>query len=680
MINPLLVINERVDFNKIQPEHIEPAIDTILEENRKKIDSICKNKDGYSWNNLVQPLEDLTVELGQIWSAVSHLNNVCNTEEIRKAYNACLPKLTTYNTELGQNEKLFEAYQALQKSNEYHQFSQPQKKVIENALRDFRLAGVNLPQEKKKIFQDIQEKLASFTTKFEENLLDATDNWQYLITNENDLEGIPLHAINTAKLKAERKNLKGWLLGLDFPSYYSVITYANNRSLREKIYEAYVTRASELGPNAGLWDNSDIMVSILDLRQKEAELLGYDNYAELSLVPKMAKDNKQVKDFLWELVKRSKSIALQELEELSTFAREKFNIEHLEPWDVAYTSEKLQQEKYNISQEALRAYFPLEKVLEGLFLIVNKLYNVKIIQNKSNISVWHPDVTYFDIFNDKDELIGGVYFDLYAREQKRGGAWMDDCRDRHKTAEGELHLPIAFLTCNFTNPQPGQPSLLTHDEVLTLFHEFGHSLHHLLTKMDIDSISGIHGVAWDAVELPSQFMENWCWYKESIDLISCHFETKEKLPEAMLSSLLAIKNFQSAMQMLRQLEFSLFDFNLHEKHGVKDAKKIQAILDHIRHEVSIVPVAKYNRFQHSFSHIFAGGYAAGYYSYKWAEVLSADVFTQFKQNGIFNRETGQLFLNCILSQGGSRDAMELFVDFMGREPDISALLKDSGIE
>ena len=479
---------------------------------------------------------------------------------------------------------------------------------------------------------------------------------------------------------AKEQQQQGWLISLDFPSYFAIITYADNRDLRQKIYTAYVTRASELGPNAGKWDNSDIMVSILQLRQEEAKLLGYHNYAELSLVPKMAKNTAQVNEFLSELAERSLPFAREEWQELVQFTQAQHNMELLQPWDIAYYSEKLRQQKFQLSQEELRPYFPLPHVLQGLFTVVNKLYGIVIKERKDGFEKWHAGVQFFDLYDADNNLIGGFYIDLFARAQKRGGAWMDSCKTRNRDSSGKLQLPIAMLNCNFTAPTDSSPALLTHEEVLTLFHEFGHGLHHLLTQMEYFSISGINGVAWDAIELPSQLMENWCWQTEGLDLLACHYQTHAKLPAAMLEKLQAAKNFQAGMQMARQLEFSLFDFHLHEATDINTPQQIQNLLDQIRQKNAVVPVAVFNRFQHGFAHIFGGGYAAGYYSYKWAEVLSCDVFTQFKDHGIFDAKTARGFLEEFLSKGGSDDAMQLFVAFMGREPKIDALLQDNGIE
>lgn len=666
------------NFSNINIDDVPNVLKKILADNKAKIQNLLASTSHYSWENLVLPLELLGMNLENFWSAISHLNNVKNSDVLRKTYNDCLPQLTAYGTELGQNEDLYRAFKQIHDSADFETLTQAQKIIIDHALRDFHLAGVNLPVEQKNKYRDIQAQLAQLSTKFEENLMDATDHWQRLVILEEELHGLPEHAKATAREAAKKQQKEGWLLTLDFPCYFATITYADNRALRQEIYTAYVTRASDVGPDANIWDNSQIMVDILNYRHQESEILGYANFAELSIVPKMANETKQVKDFLWHLAEKAYPVAKREWQELVEFANKHYQIAELKPWDVAYFSEKLCQQKFKLAQEELRPYFPLARVLNGMFSVVQKLYNITIKPTTQKIDTWHSDVQYFEIFAN-DQLIGGFYLDLFARQQKRGGAWMDVCRTRYRTLNGDLQLPIAFLTCNFSPASENTPSLLTHDEVQTLFHEFGHGLQHLLTQMEYPSVSGISGVAWDAVELPSQFMENWCWHKESIDLISEHYLTKEKLPEEKLQQLIAAKNFQAGMQMVRQLEFSLFDFVLHETGHIKDATEIQKILDEIREKISVVPRVSFNRFQNSFSHIFAGGYAAGYYSYKWAEVLSADAFTKFETNGLFDQKTGSEFLNTVLAKGGSEEAMIVFKEFMGREPDVNALLRSNGI-
>lgn len=622
-----------------------------------------------------EPLDQLDDRLGQAWSPVGHMNAVVNSEALRDAYNGCLPLLSEYSTRLGQNRQLFEAYQSLADSEEFNKLDSAQQKVINDNLRDFRLAGVALEDDKKARYGEIKKQLSELTSKFSDNVLDATMAWSKLITDESELAGLPESALAGAKQLAESKEKEGWLLNLDFPSYFPVMTYCDNRELRKEVYTAFSTRASDQGPNAGEFDNTKNIQEILKLRHELAQLLGFDNYAEYSLATKMAESPDKVIEFLEDLAAKSKPQAEKELAELKAFAKETFGAEELEAWDVGYYGEKLRQQRYAISQEELRPWFPAEKAISGMFEVVNRLYGIEF-ETVNNVDTWHKDVRFFNITR-KGEVIGRFYLDLYAREHKRGGAWMDVCRSRWKQ-DDKLQLPVAYLTCNFTPPVGDKPALLTHDEVVTLFHEFGHGLHHMLTKVDYAAISGISGVAWDAVELPSQFMENWCWEKEGLAIISGHFETGEPLPEEMLDKLLAAKNFQSAMMMVRQLEFSLFDFKLHKEY--RENIDVQSVLNEVRKQVAVVIPPSFNRFQNSFSHIFAGGYAAGYYSYKWAEVLSADAFSRFEEEGIFNRNTGESFLHEVLEKGGSAEPMELFVNFRGREPQIDALLRHSGIQ
>lgn len=665
------------DFSRINPGRIENDLDQLLQENREILCSLLKGDKNYSWENLLEPVEDMQDSLQRFWSPISHLHAVADNDELRKAYNKCLPKLTDYNTELGQNEELFRAYQQVANGHEFASLDQSQKKIIEYALRDFRLSGVGLDKADKKEYQIIRQELSKYETKFEENLLDATHAWSKHITNESQLSGLPPSALALAAQNAKSENKPGWLFTLDFPSYLPVMQYADDQSLRREMYEAYVTRASDQGPNAGKWDNSEAMVKILSLRSRLARLLGFKNYAEYSLERKMASTTEEVHSFLRDLARRSKPVAERELAELKEFARETDNVNDLNAWDIAYYAEKLRQSKYEFSQEELRPYFPLPQVLSGLFSVVNRLYGMKV-REKSGIAAWHKDVRFFEIYDETDRLRGSFYLDPYARAHKRGGAWMDECIVR-KYHHNSLQYPVAYLNCNFSPPVNGEPSLLTHDEVTTLFHEFGHGLHHMLTLVNHPGVAGINGVPWDAVELPSQFMENWCWERESLDLIAKHFKTGDLLPDELHQKMLRARNFESGMQMVRQLEFALFDFRLHSITGPLGITDIQATLDQVRTEVAVLQPPSYNRFQHGFSHIFSGGYAAGYYSYKWAEVLSADAFSKFEQNGIFDRTTGSQFLHTFLEQGGTRDPMDLFIEFRGRKPSIEPLLRHSGI-
>ena len=677
MTNPLLKDTDLPAFSNIHAGDVEATLDAVLQQARKTVDEVLINNEQPTWQSLVLPMEALDAAIDKVWSPVSHLNSVMNSDELRVAYNACLPKLSQFGTELGQNEDLYNTYKKLADSHHYTDLDMAQKKVIDNALRDFRLSGVELSQQDRERFKQISQSLTELTAKFEENLLDATHDWKKHITDETVLAGLPESTKDMAAQIAKRDDLEGWLFTLDFPSYMPVMSYADDRDFRQEMYTAFATKASDQGPSAGKWDNTTIMADILKLRHELAQLIGFDNHAERSLTTKMAQSPQHVLDFLTDLATRTKSIAEQEFDELKAYANETAGMTELEAWDVTYFAEKLRQQRYSISQEELKPYFPEDKVVAGLFAVVNKLYGLEI-KERNDIDVWHKDVRFFDIFDGKGELRGQFYLDLYARNHKRGGAWMDECLVRRQTEEG-IQTPVAFLTCNFSEPVGNKPALFTHDEVTTLFHEFGHGLHHMLTKIHHAGVSGINGVAWDAVELPSQFMENWAWEREALDLISGHYETGEVLPQDLFDKMIAARNFQSAMIMVRQLEFSLFDFRLHLEFNPDQANQVDKILAEVREQVAVVKPPKFNRFAHSFSHIFAGGYAAGYYSYKWAEVLSADAFSKFEEKGIFDRATGIEFLEAILEQGGSREPMELFIEFRGREPEIDALLRHSGI-
>jgi len=677
MNNPLLANATLPMFSQIKPEHIVPAIDQLLAEARSSVEQHLQATQQYTWKNLIEPLEDIDDKLNKAWSPVSHMNSVVNSDELRDAYNACLPKLSAYSTEMGQNEALFKAYRFIAGSNEFATLDTAQQKIIHNALRDFKLSGIDLDNEKKQRYKDINLELSALASSYEENLLDATNAWSKLIRDEQDLVGLPESALAQAKQTAESHNEDGWMITLQFPSYISVMTYADNRELRREHYEAFATRASDQGPHAEQWDNSENMEKILALRHEKARLLGFNNYAELSLAAKMAEKTGDVIDFLEDLADRSWRHARKDLSELREFAKQHYGINNLQSWDMTYYSEKMRQHFYQLSQEEVKAYFPITRVLPGLFAIVEKLYGLQITEI-SDFDSWHPDVRFFQIHDQAGSLRGRFYLDLYARAKKRGGAWMDDCVSRKKS-DDTIQTPVAYLTCNFTPPTGDIPALLTHDEVTTLFHEFGHGLHHMLTQVDHLGVSGINGVEWDAVELPSQFMENWCWEQEALALMSGHFQTDEKLPDALFDKMIAAKNFQAGMIMVRQLEFSLFDFRIHRDYDPEKGGRIYEILEQVREQVAVVRPPKFNRFAHSFSHIFAGGYAAGYYSYKWAEVLSSDAFSLFEEKGIFDQKTGKAFLNNILEKGGSQDAMELFINFRGRKPTIDALLRHNGI-
>ena len=677
MTNPLLSMDGLPPFSQIKPEHVKPAIEQAIADCKARIAEVLKQTEPQTWDSLVAPLEEVDDRLGRIWSPVSHLNSVVNSNELREAHDGCLPLLSEYQTFVGQHEGLYQAFQQLAASDEYPRLSEPQRQQIENTLRDFRLSGIGLPKEQQQRYGEIVARLSELASNFSNQVMDATLGWQRHVTDEAELAGLPESAKAAAQQLAASRELEGWLFTLDIPSYLPVIMYSDNRALREEIYTAFATRASDQGPNAGKWDNSPLMDEIVALRHELAQLLGFATYADYSLATKMADKPAQVLGFLNDLATRSRPQAQQDLAELRQFALEQFGISELAAWDLSYYAEKLKQHRYAISDEVLRPYFPAPRVLAGLFETVRRLFGLRI-QQRLAVETWHPDVNFYDIFDSQGELRGSFYLDLYARPHKRGGAWMDDCIGRRFRQDGSLQRPVAYLTCNFNGPVGDKPALFTHDEVVTLFHEFGHGLHHMLTQIDVAGVAGIHGVPWDAVELPSQFMENWCWEPEALAFLSGHHETGEPLPQAELDRLLAAKNFQSAMQMLRQLEFSLFDFRLHHEFDPAQGARVQAVLDDVR-QLSVFPAPAFNRFQHSFSHIFAGGYAAGYYSYKWAEVLSADAFSRFEEEGIFNAKTGADFLHQILEMGGSRSPMDLFRAFRGREPTIDALLRHSGI-
>lgn len=677
MNNPLLTNSLLPLFSQIKPEHVEPAIDQLLADARTTVEKRLQATKSYTWENLVEPLENADDKLNKAWSPVSHMNSVINSDALRDAYNACLPKLSAYATEMGQNEALFNAYRFIAESPEYPTLTVAQQKIISNALRDFKLSGIALDNEKKQRYKEISQELSKLASNYEEHVLDATNAWSKLLTNEDELTGLPPSALAQAKQTAEQAGQTGWMITLQFPSYNAVMTYSDNRELRREHYEAYSTRASDQGPNAGNWDNTEIMELILTLRHEKAQLLGFKNYAELSLAIKMAEKTEDVIHFLEDLAEKSLPQARKDLAELRAFALESYGINDLQSWDLGYYSEKMRQHYYQLSQEEVKAYFPVTHVLPGLFAIVERLYGLNISEIDSFDS-WHPDVRFFQIHDKDNQLRGQFYLDLCARPKKRGGAWMDDCVGRKKT-NSSIQIPVAYLTCNFTPPTGDDPALLTHDEVTTLFHEFGHGLQHMLTKIDYLGVSGINGVEWDAVELPSQFMENWCWEKESLQLVSGHYQTGETLPDSLFDKMLAAKNFQAGMMMVRQLEFSLFDFRIHRDYDPALGGRIYETLEKVRSQVAVIHPPKFNRFAHGFSHIFAGGYGAGYYSYKWAEVLSSDAFSLFEEKGIFNQEAGNAFLSNILERGGSQDAMELYVKFRGRKPTIDALLRHNGI-
>ncbi len=674
MQNTLLKQTPFIEFNQIKITDIKQAVETTIQINKKALTRLLSIPDK-TWENFIDPLEELENNLSNIWSPVRHLNSVLSTDELRNVYEECITLLTEYTTDLSQNPQLFKAYESIKNSAAFKQYNEAQKKTITDALIQFKLNGITLNKKDQKLFKEIQQKLSQFKISFENNILDSTQAFEKIIKDKQQLDGIPDYALDMFQQSAKQKNKSGYRLTLDMPHYIAIITYANNSELRKEFYTAYTTRASEFGKKD--WDNSQLMVDILHLRQEKAKLLGFKNYAALSLETKMADSTQQIESFLFDLAEKAQQSAQKDYAELKQFAQ-KSGLENINAWDIVWLSEQLKQQKYSISDKEIKPYLPENKVIEGLFHITHQLFDVRIEKNQNNIEVWHKDVSFFDVKNQNNEIIAHFYLDLYARDKKRGGAWMDECKNRFVN-QHKKQLPIAYLTCNLTPPVGAKEALFTHDEVITLFHEFGHGIHHMLTQINEPSVSGINGVEWDAVELPSQFMENWCWSEKGLDMIAAHHETGEKMPTALIKKMLKAKNFQSGLQLLRQIEFSLFDLDIHKK-NIKTAHDIQKSLDQIRKKIAIIIPPENNRFQHSFSHIFAGGYAAGYYSYKWAEVLSADVFAAFEEEGLFNKAVGQRFKHCILEKGGSRPAIQSFECFRGRKPTIDALLRHNSIQ
>ncbi|BEO06243.1 oligopeptidase A [Serratia marcescens] len=679
MTNPLLTPFSLPPFSAIRPEDIVPAVQSALADCRAAVERVVAQPGPFTWDNLCQPLAESDDRLSRIWSPIGHLNSVKNSPELRAAYEQALPLLSEYGTWVGQHEGLYQAYRSLKDGAAFEALSVPQRKAVDNALRDFELSGIGLSADKQQRYGEIVARLSELGSTYSNNVLDATMGWSKLITDEAELSGLPESALAQAQAMAQAKEQDGWLLTLDMPSYLPVLTYADNRALREEMYRAFATRASDQGPNAGKWDNSEVMAETLALRHELAQLLGFDTYADKSLATKMAESPEQVIGFLSDLAKRARPQAEQELAQLRAFAKQHYGVDELDAWDITYYGEKQKQHLFSISDEQLRPYFPEQRVVEGLFEVVKRIYGITAKERK-DVETWHPDVRFFDLFAANGELRGSFYLDLYARENKRGGAWMDDCVGSLRKADGTLQKPVAYLTCNFNRPLGDQPALFTHNEVTTLFHEFGHGLHHMLTQIDTAGVSGINGVPWDAVELPSQFMENWCWEPEALAFISGHYQSGEPLPKAMLDKLLAAKNYQAALFILRQLEFGLFDFRMHFEYSPEKGAQILPTLAEVKKMVAVVPSPSWGRFPHAFSHIFAGGYAAGYYSYLWAEVLSADAYSRFEEEGIFNAETGKSFLDNILSRGGSEEPMALFKRFRGREPQLDAMLRHYGIK
>jgi oligopeptidase A len=687
--NPLLDFSGLTRFDLIRPEHVTPAIDLLIQRASEVVKQLEAPLDPLTWDNFVVPLEEATEHLGRAWGVVNHLNHVLDTPELRATYNENQPKVTEFWTMLGQNEALYEKYKALRASPDFVNLTFARKRIVENALRDFRLSGAELPPEKKERFAEIQEQHAAISTRFSENVLDATNDYKLVVENELELAGIPDDVKQAARAAAEKDGKSGFQFTLHFPSYFPLLQFCDNRQLRETIYRANATKASEMGivfSELEKWDNTSNIASLLRLRDEEAKLLDYCNFAEVSLVPKMAQSPEHVIEFLEDLARRARPYAEKDLAELRAFAKDELGIADMQAWDVTYASEKLREKRYAFSAQEVKQYFPEQKVVDGLFKLVQGLFSVQI--KPDDAPVWHPDVRFYRIERD-GQLVGQFYLDLYARPGKGQGAWMDDARGRRLTTGGIIQTPIAYLTCNFTPPAMVdgklQPSLFTHDEVTTLFHEFGHGLHHMLTEVDELSVSGISGVEWDAVELPSQFMENFCWEWDVLQHLTAHAKTGEPLPRELYDKMLAAKNFQSGMQTLRQVEFSLIDMHLHYDFDPNSAKTVQDLVDEVRSKFSVLIPPSFNRFQHSFGHIFAGGYAAGYYSYKWAEVLSADAYAAFEEaveagGGNLSEETGRRFQQEILAVGGARPALESFKAFRGREPSIDALLRHSGMK
>lgn len=673
-MNPLLDFSGLPRFAEIKPEHVTPAVDHLLAECRAAVTRVASELTAPSWETFVAPVEDAHERLARAWGQVSHLKAVMDNPEVRAVYNENLPRITQYYSELAQNLALFEKYKALEASPEFESLNRARKKVIGNELRDFRLGGAELSPEKKSRFLEIQDELAKLGAKFEENLLDVTNSFSLFIENRDELSGIPEDVLQAAADAAKREQKAGWKFTLHAPSYMPLMQYADNRELRQQMYKAFATRASEFGKPE--WDNSPLITRIIRLRHEKARLLGFPSYAHFSLARKMADTPREVADFLRQLAARAKPHALRDCNELSEFARDELRLQRMEPWDIPYVSEKLRVARYAFSDQEVKQYFPEPKVLEGLFGLVQTVYGLKIEPEPA--PVWHRDVKFFRIRDREGGAVGRFYLDLYARDSKRGGAWMDDAIGRRRK-DGALQTPVAYLTCNFSAPVADLPAMFTHDEVITLFHEFGHGLHHLLTRVDEIGVAGINGVEWDAVELPSQFMENFCWEWQVIEPMTGHVKTRARLPRELFDKMLRAKNFLTGMMTVRQLEFSLFDLTLHDDFDPGGAKSVLQLLDEVRREVAVVVPPEYHRFPNSFSHIFAGGYAAGYYSYKWAEVLSADAYSLFEEMGVLSVEAGKRFWREVLGVGGSRDALESFVAFRGRKPEIDALLRHNGM-
>jgi oligopeptidase A len=672
--NPLLDFSGLPRFDAILPAHVGPAIDALLEDGRRAVAAVALPDTPPTWETVVEPLAGSLDRLDRAWGAVRHLNAVVNTPAMRSAYNAALPGVIAFHTDLAQDQRLYDKYRALRAQPEFASLDAARRQLIDNELRDFRLGGADLDAAGKARIKALQEELADLSTQFDEHVLDATNAWALHITDVSELAGVPQDVLSAASAAAKADGKAGWKLSLRMPCYLPVLQYARNRNLRRRMHEAHATRASELGERAE-WDNTAIIDRILALRHEEALLLGYRNYAEVSLVPKMAGNPAEVIAFLRDLAQRAQPFAQRDYAELAAFARDELGLTDFAPWDLAFATERLKASRYAYSEQELRQYFPEDQVLSGLFRVVETIYGVRI--RETSAATWHPSVRFFEIADRNGALIGQFYFDLYAREGKQGGAWMDDAINRRHVA-GVIQTPVAYLTCNLSAPVDGKPATFTHDEVITIFHEFGHGLHLLLTRIDVAGISGIQGVEWDAVELPSQFMENFCWEWDVLAHMTRHVDTGAPLPRALFDRMIAARNFQSGMATMRQVELGLFDMLLHDRQGPA-VEPPQVTLEAVRREVAVVARAPYDRSMHSFGHVFAGGYAAGYYSYKWAEVLSADAFSLFEEQGVLSPAAGARFRDEVLARGGSRPALESFVAFRGRPPQLDAMLRHHGM-
>ena len=668
--------NNLPNFNEFDTKQILPELNQLINTARSSLSDTLKRK-SFTYNSLIALREEVEDNINKFWSPISQLQAVCNQEALREVYAKGLLEITKLQTEMDQDSELLVAYEEVKNSSTFSDLSIAKQKAITNAIEDFHLAGVNLPESEKKKLLDLKSSLSTLSTQFSNNVLDSTQEWQKVITDVSELSGVPKNALSLMSQAASHKELEGYLVNLEIPTYLAIMTHCDNRELRKELYLAYGTRASRFGSGGEKYDNTEIISELLKKRQDLAKVLGFENYAELSVAKKMAGSPEEILSFLRELGGKAKPQAAEEMKRVEIHARTIHGLKKIEPWDQAYYSEKLKQDLFEISDEILRPFFPLPRVLEGMFEVARRLFEIDF-EESNNLATWHDDVSTFDILR-KGKVVASFYLDLYARENKKGGAWMAECRVKRTNLQGEKQEPVAFLTCNFSRPIGANPALLSHQEVVTLFHEFGHGLHHMLTRIEVAPVSGINGVCWDAVELPSQFMENYCWESEALSFISGHNETQEPLPADVLQKLIAAKNFNSAMALVRQLEFALFDMRIHMEFDPKEEGQVENILNQVRDEISVIKPPEEYSFENSFSHIFAGGYAAGYYSYKWSEVLSADAFSKFQESGIFNRQTGKKFLHSILEKGGSEDAGDLFFEFMDREPSIDALLKQSGI-